>query len=46
MKPLTLFPVVSGCVELLLEIIQPFLLGSSPLLSHALKIVEILGAFR
>lgn len=35
-----------GCVELLLEIIHPFLLGSSPLLSHALKIVEILGAYR
>ncbi|KAF4376456.1 hypothetical protein G4B88_017192 [Cannabis sativa] len=35
-----------GCVELLLEIIHPFLLGSSPLLSHALKIVEVLGAYR
>ncbi|KAJ8899292.1 hypothetical protein K2173_018266 [Erythroxylum novogranatense] len=35
-----------GCVELLLETIRPFLLGSSPLLSHALKIVEILGAYR
>lgn len=35
-----------GCVELLLETIHPFLLGSSPLLSHALKIVEVLGAYR
>ncbi|RVW54754.1 Protein SPIRRIG [Vitis vinifera] len=35
-----------GCVELLLEIIHPFLLGSSPLLSYALKIVEVLGAYR
>ncbi|KAK3003294.1 hypothetical protein RJ639_018518 [Escallonia herrerae] len=35
-----------GCVELLLETIYPFLSGSSPLLSHALKIVEVLGAFR
>ncbi|WCJ21211.1 Beige/BEACH domain WD domain G-beta repeat protein [Euphorbia peplus] len=35
-----------GCVELLLETIQPFLLGSSPLLSHALRIVEVLGAYR
>ncbi|XP_065861076.1 protein SPIRRIG-like [Euphorbia lathyris] len=35
-----------GCVELLLETIQPFLLGSSPLLSHVLRIVEILGAYR
>ncbi|KAF3436243.1 hypothetical protein FNV43_RR23335 [Rhamnella rubrinervis] len=35
-----------GCVELLLETIQPFLLGSSPLLSYALKIVEVLGAYR
>ena len=32
-----------GCVELLLETIHPFLLGSSPLLSYALKIVEVLG---
>ncbi|KAK9281704.1 hypothetical protein L1049_004608 [Liquidambar formosana] len=35
-----------GCVELLLETIHPFLLGSSPLLSYALKIVEVLGAYR
>ncbi|CBI25048.3 unnamed protein product, partial [Vitis vinifera] len=35
-----------GCVELLLEIIHPFLLGLSPLLSYALKIVEVLGAYR
>ncbi|KAJ4727406.1 BEACH domain [Melia azedarach] len=35
-----------GCVELLLETIRPFLLGSSPLLSYALKIVEVLGAYR
>ncbi|XP_028758438.1 protein SPIRRIG [Neltuma alba] len=35
-----------GCVELLLEIIHPFLLGSSPLLSYALKIVEVLGSYR
>ncbi|KAL9227541.1 hypothetical protein vseg_003219 [Gypsophila vaccaria] len=35
-----------GCVELLLEMIHPFLQGSSPLLLHALKIVEVLGAYR
>ncbi|XP_019455527.1 PREDICTED: protein SPIRRIG-like [Lupinus angustifolius] len=35
-----------GCVELLLETIHPFLLGSSPLLSHALKIVQVLGSYR
>ncbi|XP_022771167.1 protein SPIRRIG-like isoform X2 [Durio zibethinus] len=35
-----------GCVELLLETIYPFLSGSSPLLSYALKIVEVLGAYR
>lgn len=35
-----------GCVELLLEMIQPFLQGSSPLLMHALRIVEVLGAYR
>ncbi|XP_002520949.2 protein SPIRRIG [Ricinus communis] len=35
-----------GCVELLLEIIHPFLLGSSPLLSYVLKIVEVLGAYK
>ncbi|XP_022758291.1 protein SPIRRIG-like isoform X2 [Durio zibethinus] len=35
-----------GCVELLLETIHPFLSGSSSLLSYALKIVEVLGAYR
>ncbi|KAK9040930.1 hypothetical protein V6N11_016064 [Hibiscus sabdariffa] len=35
-----------GCVELLLETIQPFLSGSSPLLSYALRIVEVLGVYR
>ncbi|KAI4301193.1 hypothetical protein L6164_034497 [Bauhinia variegata] len=35
-----------GCVELLLEIIHPFLLGSSPLLAYALRIVEVLGSYR
>ncbi|GAB4841646.1 hypothetical protein Ancab_022361 [Ancistrocladus abbreviatus] len=35
-----------GCVELLLEMIHPFLLSSSPLLSHALQIVEALGSYR
>ncbi|CAK9143767.1 unnamed protein product [Ilex paraguariensis] len=35
-----------GCVELLLETIYPFLAGSTPLLFHALKIVEVLGAYR
>ncbi|KAK7277607.1 hypothetical protein RJT34_22622 [Clitoria ternatea] len=35
-----------GCVELLLETIHPFLLGSSSLLSYALKIVEVLGSYR
>ncbi|KAL3328516.1 hypothetical protein AABB24_035913 [Solanum stoloniferum] len=35
-----------GCVELLLETIYPFLLGSSPILSHALNIIEVLGAYR
>ncbi|XP_027161043.1 protein SPIRRIG [Coffea eugenioides] len=35
-----------GCVELLLETIYPFLSGSSPLLSYALKIVEVLGAYK
>ncbi|PKI63591.1 protein SPIRRIG [Punica granatum] len=35
-----------GCVELLLETIHPFIGGSSPLLSYALKIVEVLGAYR
>ncbi|GAB2298246.1 hypothetical protein Dimus_032316 [Dionaea muscipula] len=35
-----------GCVELLLEMIHPFLLSSSPLLTHALRIVEALGSYR
>ncbi|XP_019428214.1 PREDICTED: protein SPIRRIG-like isoform X2 [Lupinus angustifolius] len=35
-----------GCVELLLEIIHPFLMSSSRLLPHALKIVEVLGSYR
>ncbi|KAJ8632836.1 hypothetical protein MRB53_026172 [Persea americana] len=35
-----------GCVGLLLETIRPFLVGSSPLLTHALRIVEVLGAYR
>ncbi|GAV84359.1 WD40 domain-containing protein/Beach domain-containing protein [Cephalotus follicularis] len=35
-----------GCVELLLDTILPFLSGSPPLLSYALKIVEALGAYR
>ncbi|CAA2979330.1 SPIRRIG isoform X1 [Olea europaea subsp. europaea] len=35
-----------GCVELLLETIRPFMSSSSPLVSHILKIVEILGAYR
>ncbi|XP_068635132.1 protein SPIRRIG-like [Aristolochia californica] len=35
-----------GCVGLLLETIQPFLAGTSPLLVHALKIVKVLGAYR
>ncbi|KAI4349464.1 hypothetical protein L6164_010050 [Bauhinia variegata] len=35
-----------GCVELLLEIIRPFLRGSSPLLAYALRIVEVLGSYR
>ncbi|KAL4572014.1 hypothetical protein LXL04_018782 [Taraxacum kok-saghyz] len=36
----------AGCVELLLETIHPFLSGSSPLLSHTLKIIEVLGSYR
>ncbi|KAJ9548207.1 hypothetical protein OSB04_020750 [Centaurea solstitialis] len=36
----------AGCVELLLETIYPFLSGSSPLLSNALRIIEVLGAYR
>lgn len=35
-----------GCVGLLLETIRPFLLGSSSLLTHALQIVGVLGAYR
>ncbi|PIA45084.1 hypothetical protein AQUCO_01700553v1 [Aquilegia coerulea] len=35
-----------GCVGLLLDTICPFLLGSSSLLTHALQIVEVLGAHR
>ncbi|KAE8685031.1 WD repeat and FYVE domain-containing protein 3-like isoform X2 [Hibiscus syriacus] len=35
-----------GCVELVLETIHPFLSGSSLFLSYALKIVEVLGAYR
>ncbi|KAM1169270.1 hypothetical protein ACFX19_031614 [Malus domestica] len=35
-----------GCIELLLETIHPFLLGSSPLMKYALEIVEVLGAYR
>ncbi|XP_042457467.1 protein SPIRRIG-like isoform X1 [Zingiber officinale] len=35
-----------GCIAILLETICPFLEGSSPLLTHALRIVEVLGAFR
>ncbi|XP_072990380.1 protein SPIRRIG isoform X1 [Typha latifolia] len=35
-----------GCVGLLLETINPYLEGSSPLLNHALRIVEVLGAYR
>jgi WD repeat and FYVE domain-containing protein 3 len=36
----------SGCVGLLLETISPFLDSSSPILNHALRIVEVLGAYR
>uniref|UniRef100_A0ACD6A7M7 Uncharacterized protein n=1 Tax=Avena sativa TaxID=4498 RepID=A0ACD6A7M7_AVESA len=35
-----------GCVGLLLETINPFLESSSPILNHALRIVEVLGAYR
>ncbi|CAD6214485.1 unnamed protein product [Miscanthus lutarioriparius] len=35
-----------GCVGLLLETISPFLEGSSPILNHALRIVELLGSYR
>jgi hypothetical protein len=36
----------AGCVELLLEIIQPLLSSPSPLFSQSLKLVEVLGAYR
>ncbi|EOA19773.1 hypothetical protein CARUB_v10000019mg [Capsella rubella] len=36
----------AGCIEILLEIIHPFLPGSSPFISHVLKIVEVLGSYR
>ena len=36
----------AGCVGLLLETISRFLEGSSPILNHALRIVEVLGAYR
>ncbi|XP_010270013.1 PREDICTED: protein SPIRRIG-like isoform X2 [Nelumbo nucifera] len=35
-----------GCVGLLLETVRPFMMRSSPLVSHALQIVEVLGAYR
>ncbi|KAL3644910.1 hypothetical protein CASFOL_010090 [Castilleja foliolosa] len=35
-----------GCVQLLLEIIYPYMSSSSPLVSNTLKIVEVLGAYR
>ncbi|THU68449.1 hypothetical protein C4D60_Mb08t04000 [Musa balbisiana] len=35
-----------GCIALLLETIRPLLEGSSLLLIHAFRIVEVLGAFR
>lgn len=35
-----------GCVGLLLETISPFLDSPSPILNHALRIVEVLGAYR
>ncbi|KAG8389297.1 hypothetical protein BUALT_Bualt02G0214700 [Buddleja alternifolia] len=35
-----------GCVQLLLETIYPLMSSSSPLVSHALQIVEVLGAYR
>ncbi|KAL1539718.1 protein SPIRRIG-like isoform X1 [Salvia divinorum] len=35
-----------GCVQLLLETIYPFISSASPLVSHSLKIVEVLGAYR
>ncbi|XP_010917623.1 protein SPIRRIG [Elaeis guineensis] len=36
----------AGCIGLLLETISPFLEGSSPLLTHALRVVEVLGAYK
>ncbi|KAL0419849.1 UNVERIFIED_CONTAM: protein SPIRRIG [Sesamum radiatum] len=42
----SLVPDKDGCVQLLLEIIYPLLSSTSPLVSHALKIVEVLGAYR
>ncbi|KAJ4817326.1 hypothetical protein LUZ62_029892 [Rhynchospora pubera] len=35
-----------GCIGLLLETLGPFLDSSSPFLNHALRIVEVLGAYR
>lgn len=35
-----------GCIGLLLETISPFLATHSPLLAHALRIVEVLGSYR
>ncbi|KAL1351549.1 hypothetical protein HN51_015458 [Arachis hypogaea] len=35
-----------GCLEILLETIYPYLTHSSPFLSYALKIVEVLGSYR
>lgn len=35
-----------GCVQLILETIYPFISSVSPFVSHALKIVEVLGAYR
>lgn len=35
-----------GCVGLLLDAINPLLMNPSPVLMHALQIVEVLGAYR
>lgn len=35
-----------GCVQVILETIYPLMSSASPLVSHALKIVEVLGAYR
>ncbi|KAL0295031.1 UNVERIFIED_CONTAM: protein SPIRRIG, partial [Sesamum calycinum] len=43
---LNLIEKLACCVQLLLEIIYPLLSSTSPLVSHALKIVEVLGAYR